>query len=90
MFLVVLILIDVQIDELTISNHSPLRGKTVRELEIRGKGAFIIVALRRSNGELLTHPLIVLGHQEELPKFARYYKLNHYLYPTERRERILK
>lgn len=92
--------IDVQIDELTISNHSPLGGKTVRELEIRGKGAFIVVALRRSNGELLTHPhssliltigdtLIVLGHQEELPKFARYYKLNHVLHQTERRQKIL-
>ena len=92
--------IEVQIDELTLSYHSPLVGKTVRELEIRGKGAFIVVALRRSHGQLLTHPhsslilncedtLIVLGHQEELPKFARYYQLNHFLDRRERRERIL-
>ena len=92
--------IDVQIDELTLSVQSPLVEKTVRELEIRGKGAFIVVALRRSNGELLTHPhsslilncndtLIVLGHQEELPKFARYYKLNHSLHHKGRREGIL-
>lgn len=93
--------IEVQIDELIISNHSPLVGKTIRELEIRGKGAFIIVALRRSNGQLLTHPhssiilnyedtLIVLGHQEELPKFARYYELNHTLYHREAREKLPK
>ena len=78
--------IDVQMEELTISPSSFLKGKTVGELEIRGKGAFILVALRRSNGELVTHPhsslildrdiLIVLGHKEKLPKFARYYQLN--------------
>jgi voltage-gated potassium channel len=79
--------IEVQIDELTVSEASPLIGKTVRELEIRGKGAFIIIALRRKDGELISHPhpsfllnsqdtLIVLGHQEDLPQFARYYRLS--------------
>ena len=79
--------IEVQMDELTISDTSPLIGKTVRELEIRGKGAFIIIALRRNDGELISHPhpsfllnsqdtLIVLGHQEDLPQFARYYRLS--------------
>lgn len=91
--------IEVQIDELTISASSPLVSKTVGELEIRGKGAFIVVALRRNNGELLTHPhsslilnfqdtLIVLGHQEKLPKFARYYQLNHSLYQRTKKETI--
>ena len=62
-------------------------GKTIRELEIRGKGAFIVIALRRDDGELISHPhptfllnaddtLIVLGHQEDIPQFARYYRLN--------------
>jgi voltage-gated potassium channel len=79
--------IEVQIDELTVGDTSSLVGKTVRELEIRGKGAFIVIALRRNNGELISHPhpsfllnsqdtLIVLGHQEELPQFARYYRLS--------------
>ena len=87
--------IDVQIKELTISSSSPLSRKTVGELEIRGKGAFILVALRRSSGELITHPhsslilncqdtLIVLGHQEKLPKFARYYQLNFGIKQLER------
>lgn len=82
--------IEVNIDELKITENSPLLGKTIRELEIRGKGAFIVVALRRYQGELITRPvpslllniddtLIVLGHQEELPKFARYYRLNYSL-----------
>ena len=92
--------IEVQIDELTLSTHSSLVGRTIRELKIRGKGAFIIVALRRHNGESIAHPhsslvlncqdtLIVIGHQEELPKFARYYQLHHALHRT-RQERILR
>ncbi len=79
--------IQVQMDELVISPQSSFVGKTVRELEIRGKGAFIIVALRRAYGELITNPnpslmlnaedvLIVLGHQEDLPQFARFYRLH--------------
>ena len=88
--------IEVQIDELTISADSSLLGRTIRELEIRGKGAFIIVALRREDGQLLTHPssslvlncqdtLIVIGHQAQLPKFARYYQLNHSLHQSNDR-----
>lgn len=91
--------IEVQIDELTLSDSSILVSKTVGELEIRGKGAFILVGLRRVDGELVTHPhsslilnaqdtLIVLGHQEKLPKFARYYQLNHSLYQRRKTERI--
>jgi voltage-gated potassium channel len=79
--------INVQIEELVVSNNSRLVGRTVRELEIRGKGGFIVVALRRGDEPLITHPnpslllnsgdiLIVLGHQEDLPQFARFYQLN--------------
>ena len=88
--------IEVQIDELTLGANSSLVGRTIRELGIRGKGAFIVVALRRENGELISHPhsslilncqdtLIVIGHQEELPKFARYYQLNHSLHQRNAR-----
>ncbi|NCO77317.1 MAG: potassium channel protein [Cyanobacteria bacterium] len=79
--------INVQMEELVVGNTSRLVGRTIRELEIRGKGAFIVVALRRGNEPLITHPnpslllnsgdiLIVLGHQEDLPQFARFYQLN--------------
>ncbi|MEO0837068.1 MAG: TrkA C-terminal domain-containing protein, partial [Cyanobacteria bacterium J06642_3] len=92
--------IDVRLEELTISASSPLQGRTVGELEIRGKGAFILVALRRSEGELVTHPhssmvlnsqdiLIVLGHQEKLPKFARYYQLQHQVQLNKTKGRVL-
>ena len=92
--------INVRLEELTISASSPLQGKTVGELEIRGKGAFILVALRRSEGELVTHPhssmvlnsqdiLIVLGHQEKLPKFARYYQLQHQVQLNKTKRTVL-
>lgn len=83
--------IQVQIEELRLSPVSPLVGRSIRELEIRGKGTFIVVALRRENGELLTHPhsslilnsqdtIIAIGHRDRLPQFARYYQLNHSLH----------
>lgn len=91
--------IEVQIDELTLSANSPLVGRTIRELKIRGKGELIVVALRRENGEFLSHPhsslilnpqdtLIAIGHREELPKFARYYQLNHSLYQRKKIESL--
>lgn len=48
--------IDVQMDELAISQDSPLAGKTVSEMEVRGKGAFLIVALRKTDGTTIVHP----------------------------------
>lgn len=78
--------IDVQVDELTIPSDSPLAGRTVGDLEVRGKGTFIVVALRKSTGEIITHPdhdmpitandvVIVLGHRGDIPKFNRLFKL---------------
>ena len=77
--------IDVQVDELTISADSPLAGRTIADLEVRGKGAFIVVALRRMDG-LVLHPghseliqsgdsVIVLGHSGDIPQFTRLYKV---------------
>jgi len=78
--------IDVQVDELTVPHNSPLGGRTIADLEIRGKGTFIVVALRRREGDLLTHPsheeilqsgdtVIVLGHTGDIPKFSRLYEM---------------
>jgi len=78
--------IDVQVDELTIPAHSPLVGKTIGDLEVRGKGTFIVVALRRQDGEITTHPgyatllsggdtVIVLGHHGDLPQFTRMFQV---------------
>ena len=78
--------IDVQLDELRIPIQSALSGKTVRELEVRGKGAFIVVAIRLATGQTIVRPspsqvlnghdvLIVLGHQIDIPQFAKRYGL---------------
>ncbi len=82
--------IDVQVDELAIATDSPLIGGTVSDLEIRGKGTFIVVALRRADGSTLTHPnpslplldgdtVIVMGHRGDIPKFAQTYALKRQL-----------
>jgi voltage-gated potassium channel len=78
--------IDVQVDELTIPARSPLVGKTIGDLEVRGKGTFIVVALRRQDGEMTTHPgyatllrggdtVIVLGHHGDLPQFTQMFQV---------------
>lgn len=78
--------IDVQIDELAVPIGSSLVGKTIKQLEIQGKGTFIVVALRPIEGTLKTHPdpdwilqggdtIIVMGHLGDIPQFARANKL---------------
>lgn len=77
---------DVQVDELTILSNSPLVGKTVADLEVRGKGTFIVVALRKASGDIVMHPdhglplaakdvVIVLGHRGDIPKFTRLFEM---------------
>jgi voltage-gated potassium channel len=79
--------IHIQMDELSVTADSSIVGKTVRDLEIRGKGTFIIVALRQASGEVILHPhhslvlgsgdtLLVLGHEGDIPQFAQHYDLN--------------
>ncbi|NJM86090.1 MAG: potassium channel protein [Cyanobacteria bacterium CRU_2_1] len=78
--------IDVQVDELIIPHNSPLAGGTIADLEVRGKGTFIVVALRKPDGEIITHPshstrveagdiVIVLGHRGDIPQFSRLYNI---------------
>lgn len=72
----------VQLDELVVSPHSELVGASVGTVEVRGKGVFLVVALRREDGEMLIHPgldvfvhvgdtLIVMGRQGDMPQFSR-------------------
>lgn len=78
--------IKIQLDELVISLNSDLVGMSIGSVEVHGKGAFIIVALRRATGETIVHPshdvflhegdtLIVMGHQGDIPKFAKHHAL---------------
>lgn len=76
--------IDVQIDELAIPLDSSLVGSTVGELEVQGRGIFIVVALRRADQTAVTHlsqsttlkagdTVIVLGHRGDMPQFTRFH-----------------
>ena len=82
--------IDVQLDELVVPKGSPLVGGMVSDIEVRGRGTFIVVALRRSDGSTFVHPshstvieegdtVILMGHQGDIPKFAEYYALKRQL-----------
>ena len=74
--------IDIQVNELEIGPNSPLIGRTIQDVEVRGKGTFIIVALRHADGAVLIHPhnhqplrqgdvVIIMGHHDDMPKFAQ-------------------
>jgi len=76
--------LEVQVEELAISHGSDLAGATIGSVQVRGKGAFIVVALRRTDGSTIINPgheifleegdtLIVMGHQGDIPKFARHH-----------------
>jgi voltage-gated potassium channel len=78
--------IQVQVDELKIPHDSPMVGKTIGDLEVRGKGTFIVVALRKRGGDIMLHPgyatkldqgdtVIVLGHRGDIPKFTRLFEV---------------
>jgi voltage-gated potassium channel len=83
--------INVQIDELAIAIDSPLISKTIGDIEVRGKGTFIVVALRKADGTMLIEPdqtivlaegdtIIVIGHRGDIPQFAQRYALKRQWY----------
>ncbi len=74
--------IDIQIQELPVNVQSALAGKTIGDIEVTGRGTFIIVALRRQNGEMMIHPdrslvlqlndaVLIMGHQDDVPNVIR-------------------
>lgn len=76
--------VDVQVDELAIASGSPMVGATIADIAVRGKGTFIIVALRKADGTTITHPdqahvlergdaVIVMGHRGDIPQFVLKY-----------------
>lgn len=72
--------LDLQIDDLAVPSNSPLVGQTIGDIS---QGAFIVVALRRADGTIITHPnqtmvlsegdtVIVMGHCHNIiPQFAK-------------------
>ncbi len=78
--------IDLQLEELVIPHGSSLIGTSIGTVEVRGRGTFLIVALRRADGSIIIHPshevflhegdtVIVMGHRGDLPSFAAEYAL---------------
>lgn len=78
--------LDIQLTELSVEPRSTLVGGTIGDIEVSGKGTFIIVALRRSTGEVIIHPgrdvflaqgdaVILMGHQGDMPQFIKHHAL---------------
>jgi voltage-gated potassium channel len=78
--------LEIQMDELAISQDSSLVGKTIADIEILGNRTFIVIALQRADGTTYTHPshetilidgdtVIVMGHQGDMPQLVRRYAL---------------
>ncbi|MEO0541162.1 MAG: NAD-binding protein [Cyanobacteria bacterium P01_A01_bin.105] len=74
--------IDIQIREVPVNPQSELIGKTIGDIEVKGRGTFIIVALRRRYGEILVHPdrqvalhdgdaVLIMGHPDDMPTMIR-------------------
>ncbi len=89
--------LEVQIEEFTLPVNSPLVGLAIADVEAHGRGQFIIVALRRATGELVTHPpltlrlapadtIIALGRSAEIRLF---FQQNAYRYQKRQRRRGL-
>ena len=83
-----LVHLELQMDELTVSEGSALDGLTVAEIEVKGKDIFMVIALRRADGRTVTRPdagetlkagdaLIVLGRVGDMPQFTRRYDVSH-------------
>jgi len=78
--------INIQVDELVVSATSNLIGGQIRDVEVRGNRAFLVIALRRADGTLLTSPptttpiqagdtIIVMGHRGDIPAIAEDFSL---------------
>ena len=77
--------LDVEVDEITVSPASPLCGKTIRNVEARKNHGLLIVA-RKSHGQMTFNPsaevvfeagdtIMVMGRREDIERFQREFKL---------------
>lgn len=82
--------IELQLEELVITHNSPFVQQPISQMEVRGQGAFIVVAVRQAEGTIIIHPshewllkegdtVILLGHEGDLPQFARRYAMKRQL-----------
>ncbi len=79
--------IGLKLDELLVTAGSPLDGHALSDIDLRGNRGFLIVAVRRSDGEIVLDPpgdcplaggdaIIVLGHAGELPQLEKRYSVS--------------
>ncbi len=78
--------IGLTLEELIVSEGSPLVGATVGAIEIAGNHGFLIVAVRHVDGKVIVNPpdrtplaeghaVIVVGHADDLPQLKARYEL---------------
>lgn len=76
--------IGLKLDELEVTSGAPLDGQTVGDIELGGNQGFLIVAVRKPDGQVIVDPesthrlgdgdaVIVLGHHGDLPQLAKRY-----------------
>ncbi len=79
-------ILDVEIDEITVSSQSPLVGKTIIDAEARRRHGLLIVAVKQAAGNMAFNPgsevvfqpndtIIVMGRLEDIDRFRQEYKL---------------
>jgi len=79
-------ILDVELDELLISDSTPLAGHTVRDAETHRKHRLLVVAVSRPDAEPIFNPdadyvfepgqtIIVMGRTEDIAKFRKTYKI---------------
>ncbi len=73
--------IGLEFDELLIEESSPLAFKTIGQIEVRGAHGYLIVGIRKVDGETVMHPpasteispgdvVVVLGYEDDMPELA--------------------
>lgn len=74
-------LLDVEVDELSIAETCPLVGKTVHETETRRRHGLLVVAVKRTDGNMVFNPgadfrfspgdvIIVMGKPDDIGRFC--------------------
>jgi len=73
-----------EVDQLTVPDGSPLVGQSIREADIRNRVGLIVVGIRRSDGQMLFNPdasttiqagdrLVIIGQENQVDQFQRIY-----------------
>lgn len=69
------------ISDLVVADQSPLAGRPLSDLEVRGNQGFLIIGIRTRDGVITPHPpvttvlsggdtIVVLAHKNEIPELA--------------------